>query len=447
MGIDDERGSGPLPDAAGAEVTTAGELLSRDLRIPDYQRPYRWTARNIVELLEDIDGAVAHRRDDAGFRYRIGTVILHRNVEGGTLDIVDGQQRAVSLLLFRMCLAEAVGLPVPDFPLLASATFSSRESRANIRANHELMVEWLRSRSEEWCETAVEAFERTLEAVVITVDRVEEAFQLFDSQNTRGRSLDPHDLLKAYHLRAMRDDPYEMRHAVTRWEEFPSGEVRDLFARFLFPAANWSLGEKTRPFTSREIDAFKGVPADSGYTFAARARRAAPCFQIGASFVEGGDFFSMAERYLRMRRDIECELSSNRRFEDMWGILGGKRRSAGFHYAAGLFRCVLMAYYDRFHNFDERAVRKLFAWAFMLRVDMRSLGFGSINRYAVGEGAGERVDGPYTNTIPMFSCIARARSHTEIANLRVEIRPRRGTDGLNAERQELVDYFIKERGL
>ena len=32
-------------------------------------------------------------------------------------------------------------------------------------------------------------------------ERLAEAFQLFDSQNNRGKSLEPHDLLKAYHLR------------------------------------------------------------------------------------------------------------------------------------------------------------------------------------------------------------------------------------------------------
>jgi hypothetical protein len=43
----------------------------------------------------------------------------------------------------------------------------------------------------------------------------QEAFQFFDSQNTRGKSLEPHDLLKSYHLREMTDLSAEM-------------EVRDL---------------------------------------------------------------------------------------------------------------------------------------------------------------------------------------------------------------------------
>ena len=44
-----------------------------------------------------------------------------------------------------------------------------------------------------------------LEVVVLTVTELTEAFQLFDSQNTRGKALYPHDLLKAYHLREISD--------------------------------------------------------------------------------------------------------------------------------------------------------------------------------------------------------------------------------------------------
>ena len=49
----------------------------------------------------------------------------------------------------------------------------------------------------------VDALKDIIEVIVITVDKESEAFQLFDSQNSRGKALYPHDLLKAYHLREM----------------------------------------------------------------------------------------------------------------------------------------------------------------------------------------------------------------------------------------------------
>ena len=401
-----------------------------NLRIPGYQRPYRWTTKNVSELLNDIDAAIAFSKSYPSFKYRIGSVILHDNVEENCYDLVDGQQRLISLVLLMLCLdGEA------SFPLLEESTFSNRESQGNIQANYDFIREWIGFQSENWKAEAASAFNSTLEAVVVIVDKVDEAFQLFDSQNTRGRDLDPHDLLKAYHLRAMRNNPYEMRHVVTRWEEFSADDVREIFARFLFPILNWKMKEKTRSFTAKEIDAYKGVPEESGYTYAVRAKRAAPCFQIGSPFIEGEDFFIMAEHYLQMKRDVEIELATNTAFAEIQNLLQRKNPTAGFRYARTLFLCALLAYYDRFHNFDERAVKKLFAWAFMLRVDMTSLGFSSINKYAIGEGTNK-----FTNVVPMFSRIARARTHVDIANIRIQTTL--APDGSNDERREIGELLV-----
>ena len=414
-----------------AEIKSVHDLLTLSLRVPAYQRPYRWTTKNVADLLGDINTAIEEAGKHPDYRYRIGSVILHRNEVDGCLDIVDGQQRVLTLLLIMLHLD-----PGASFPLLDNATFSDRETQDNMRANYEFIGDWVGYQPDEWREKAARSFADTLEAVVITVDRVEEAFQLFDSQNTRGRSLDPHDLLKAFHLRAMREDPYGMRHVVTRWEGFSSDEVRDLFARYLFSVANWELGDRTRPFTAREIDAYKGVSERSGYTYAARARRTAPCFQVGEPFVEGEDFFLMAEHYLHMRRDIELELSESQELANIRRMLGKNNPSAGFRHAHNLFLCALFAYYDRFRNFDVRAVRKLFCWAMMVRVDMQSLGFDTINKYAIGN----RANSPYTNAIPMFRRIARARSHHEIADTIVRVRD--SLDGMNDERRELGEGLL-----
>lgn len=414
-----------------AEIRSVSELLGMPLRIPRYQRPYRWTTKNVADLLGDINSAVdeVERHDD--YRYRIGSVILHFEDADEHFDIVDGQQRILTLLLLVLSLS-----PETRFPLLEEGLFSDRETQGNMRANYEFISDWVGYQSDDWRGKVMVVLSDTLEVVVITVDKVEEAFQLFDSQNTRGRSLDPHDLLKAYHLRAMRGDPYGMRHVVTRWEEFSSDDVRDLFARYLFPVTNWELKEKTRPFTAKEIGAYKGVRELSGYTYAVRARRAAPCFQVGEPFVEGEDFFLMAEHYLRMREDIDLELRENPEFVEMNKMLERAKVTAGFNHAKALFLCVLFAYYDRFHNFDVRAVRKLFTWAMMIRVDMQSLGFDSINKYAVGED-----NGRFTNVVPMPSIITRAREHSEVADVMIKAVP--APEGSNKERVELADFLIR----
>ena len=79
---------------------------------------------------------------------------------------------------------------------------------------------------------------------------------------------------------------------------------------------------------------------------------------------------------------------------------------------------ILLCYYDKFHNFDEMAVKKLFSWAFMVRVDMENLGFDSINKYAIGDENNSR----YTNTIAIFSKISFARLHTEVSSLQIKVK-------------------------
>ena len=76
------------------KIITVSKLLSeKDLSIPDYQRPYKWTAQNVMSLFDDI------RMHSDKPAYRLGTVVLHNNTEKSVLDIVDGQQRTLTLML------------------------------------------------------------------------------------------------------------------------------------------------------------------------------------------------------------------------------------------------------------------------------------------------------------------------------------------------------------
>lgn len=80
------------------EIWSIDRLLKADLQIPSYQRPYKWTNKNITELLLDIQKSIEESRKYAGFKYRVGTVILYKN-DDNKYEIVDGQQRVLSFLL------------------------------------------------------------------------------------------------------------------------------------------------------------------------------------------------------------------------------------------------------------------------------------------------------------------------------------------------------------
>ena len=398
------------------ERKSINKLLGVNLDIPDYQRPYKWDILNIDDLLSDITNAInSADRYGTGFKYRIGTIILHKT-KNGVYDIVDGQQRIISLVLLKQCIAPGFECTILEKVFMNKVT--------------QFIREWFSLKSNEVRKKFSKAFEDILEVIIIYVDKVSEAFQLFDSQNTRGKALDPHDLLKAYHLREMKKYPYEMEHAVTKWEAKDTDKIRDLFDLYLFPIWNWSRGIKSRPFTAKEIDTYKGITEGSTYTYARRASRAMPYFQITEPFIAGNDFFEMVEHYIYLLRDIKSEICNNSKFKDIKIVICGgkdvempedmdeiKFGSAGFGYTKNLFYCALLCYYDKFHNFDEMAVKKLFSWAFMLRVDMENLGFGSINKYAIGD-----ENARYTNNVAMFSKISFARMHNEISGLQIEVR-------------------------
>ena len=193
-----------------AEIKSINELLKMDLDIPDYQRPYKWSIQNIEDLLNDITNAISDsERYRAGFKYRIGTIIVHKN-ENNMYDVVDGQQRIISLTLLKQYLE-------PNFHCtILEKQFNNKSTQANIHTNYMFIKEWFSLKDESTKKSFMKSLDEILEVVVISVEKVSEAFQLFDSQNARGKALDPHDLLKAYHLREMKKYPYEMEHAVTK---------------------------------------------------------------------------------------------------------------------------------------------------------------------------------------------------------------------------------------
>jgi len=74
-------------------------------RIPDYQRGYAWEAKQVNDLIQDIDALVS---DENVASHYMGTIVTYRTndderYQGArepVLEVVDGQQRLTSLLLF-----------------------------------------------------------------------------------------------------------------------------------------------------------------------------------------------------------------------------------------------------------------------------------------------------------------------------------------------------------
>ena len=103
-----------LQQSNSSMLLSVEELLGKNLVIPNYQRPYKWTERNITDLLLDIQKSIEdHKRYPDSFKYRVGTIILHEVKNQDQYEIVDGQQRVLSFVLLKLCLGLVLKQPVP----------------------------------------------------------------------------------------------------------------------------------------------------------------------------------------------------------------------------------------------------------------------------------------------------------------------------------------------
>lgn len=428
-------------------IWSVDKLLKANLIIPSYQRPYKWSSKNITDLILDTQNSIEESLKYPNFKYRIGTVILYKN-DNGEYEVVDGQQRILSLLLLKLYFT-------PDFTcsILKNTKFSNKITQNNLHNNFTTIKEWFSSVEDDNKKLFVNALKNILEVVVIIVEKIKEAFQLFDSQNTRGRALYPHDLLKAYHLREIHDK-YEMQNAVVKWESKNPEDIRELFDLYLYPIWNWAKCRKCGNFTSADIDIYKGIEEKYGYTYARRANKAMPYFLLTEPFISGSDFFDMVDHYMLMLHNIKEELVTNPELHNMLIIFTNgivvktieeldkvcKFSSTGLNHARNLFLCALLCYYDRFHNFDVMAVKKLFTWSMMIRVDMQHLGFDTINRYAIGLGDNDK----YSNVLSVISMITYARKHTEISSMR--LRMRTGNEAASGTWNDLYEQLRQLNG-
>jgi hypothetical protein len=70
------------------------ELLGRSFFVPKYQRGYRWTARQVTDLLDDV---LAFVEKPTGAFYCLQPIVVAD--AGGRCDLIDGQQRLTTLSL------------------------------------------------------------------------------------------------------------------------------------------------------------------------------------------------------------------------------------------------------------------------------------------------------------------------------------------------------------
>lgn len=247
-----------------AEIKKVNAVLGQDLQIPYYQRPYRWQEKNVLQLLEDIFGSWKQLKS----AYRIGSVILFDNGKGD-LHIIDGQQRITTLILILLQLESKQAIALSQ-----KLNFNHSDSEKCIRRNNDFIKDWLSENVGNEKPDFLNYINKFCEFVEIRVTSLSEAFQMFDSQNSRGKSLEAYNLLKAYHIRAMEDEEATELDKIDsdrRWENAtrfvinplntkskPQDILKKLFNEQLYRTRVWSRRQAAYKFNKNAIEEFKG---------------------------------------------------------------------------------------------------------------------------------------------------------------------------------------------
>ena len=364
--------------------------------IPPYQRPYKWHKEHVLQLLDDLyENIYIGKRT-----YRVGTLIIHQD-ENGNHNIVDGQQRLTTLSLILYYLGE-------KDKLLQNQEYSNEISKNNLIYNYEQIKQWFGAKRLEINEEMfLNELKDKCEFVVITVYRQDEAFQLFDTQNSRGKELYPHDLLKAFHLREMDKDGYtdkEIEQYVIKWEDYllkENNPLLDILNNHLYRIRKWIKREPKYLFYKSDLNEFKGISLykKTKYNYEQPLRildktissishnfgitQTYP-FQIGMSIINGRNFFDYVFHYIELKKQLlkgneEFETFYKKRCLEYWGSW-----RVGDVKVRNLFENICLLFVDRFGlSFLEEAVfyDGFYKNVYLLRLENKAISESSILKH------------------------------------------------------------------
>lgn len=215
---------------------TLNELLSNEfcLCVPEYQRAYEWTSYHVKSLLEDTYNV--YKKDKS---YLMGTIILHKkeNNNSITYDIIDGQQRLITLSILIYCLDKNEIAP------LLNASFNNIKSFHFIKNTQQEINAFILNKAD--LNKYKKYLKEQLEFSVLLIagaNAIDRAYTFFDSANSKGKSLTDFDLLKAHHLMYI---PYDFEELARNHNDFwqsTNQKHHELFSSTLRRIRMWSKG-------------------------------------------------------------------------------------------------------------------------------------------------------------------------------------------------------------
>jgi len=375
-------------------------LQKNNLVIPYYQRPYSWNKKNVIQLLDDLSFFM----EQGNKEYRLGNLIIHNDRDNDrdldVLNIVDGQQRLTTLSIILYLLDSL------ENNSLLKSKFDSDLSINKIIENKDIISEKLKKYDSLRKEKLKTFILENCEFVYIELYNLSEAFQLFDSQNARGKALESYDLLKAFHLREMENESEnEKLECVKKWEKYiDDSKIGIILGNNLYRIRLWSEKNDASYLDKDSIDEFKGIninqlkeyPYLRGHLLninlvenlakndllTSLDFKVDYPFQINQTIINGKYFFKYVYYYTELFDKLFKD--KNSKFYSFYNesTSYSKNWRQGDIYVKELYQAIILTYYDKFGKIEfEKASKELFKWAYYLRLKQSRVSYLSINKY------------------------------------------------------------------
>ena len=194
--------------------------------VPIYQRNYAWKAKQIEQLIEDINSA----KDN----YYLGTLIVNQK-EQSIYEVIDGQQRLTTLYLLKLYLLNNSNKEVHIYnktPLQFEAREKYHNTLLNLKKGNRIDEEfgatelydgyfdikkYFKNNSNKIDETKIIEKQKKMFLVRVQVPKDIDLNHYFEIMNTRGEQLELHQIVKAKIL-AQLDDNKDKRVAAYIWD-------------------------------------------------------------------------------------------------------------------------------------------------------------------------------------------------------------------------------------
>ncbi|MBQ6976887.1 MAG: DUF262 domain-containing protein [Selenomonadaceae bacterium] len=288
-----------------AERKSINEIFSNNkarFLIPDYQRPYSWTIEHCETLWEDLKEFSFPADDDFdedSDEYFLGTTVTFNNKEYKCQEVIDGQQRLITLLLLLRAFYESFGESESgprkklseciwrtknyqtdfssckinyeviddesgdEFKKIIAEGVAPREFKSNYAENYR----YFQKRIDEFKLKTPDNFSlfttRILHNCIllpIETNSQSTAFRIFTTLNDRGMPLSDADIFKAqfYKFYKQKDNKSEKENFIKRWKELErlcnknfhprkGTPCDDLFMRYMYYAkTKRAVGKKER---------------------------------------------------------------------------------------------------------------------------------------------------------------------------------------------------------